>query len=144
LPPANTPLRWTWAVPGQASWSVTRESFPSWHGNNGARILVNITNDAWYGRSSAPYQHFSIAVFRAVETRTPLLRAANTGITAVIDQNGHIRTMSNLFQEDFRTGEIKPGSGDSLYLKIGDSPAWLCAILTLGVVLLAWFRRERP
>ena len=89
---------------------------------NGARILVNITNDAWYGRSSAPFQHFSIAVFRAVETRTPLIRAANTGITAIIDQNGHIRTMSNLFQEDFRTGEIKPGSGDSLYLKIGDSP----------------------
>jgi len=111
--------------------------------NSGARILVNITNDAWYGRSSAPYQHFSIAAFRAVETRTPLLRAANTGITAIIDQNGHIRTMSNLFEEDFRTGEIKPGSGDSLYLKIGDSPAWLCAILTLGVVLLARFRRAR-
>jgi apolipoprotein N-acyltransferase len=110
---------------------------------NGARILVNITNDAWYGRSSAPYQHFSLAVFRAVETRTPLLRAANTGISAIIDQNGHIRTMSNLFQEDFRTGEITPGSGDSLYLKIGDSPAWLCAILTMGVALFAWFRRER-
>ena len=111
---------------------------------NGARILVNITNDAWYGRSSAPFQHFSIAVFRAVETRTPLLRAANTGITAIIDQNGHIRTMSNLFQEDFRTSEIKPGSGDSLYLKIGDSPAWLCVILSIGVTLFAWFRRERP
>jgi apolipoprotein N-acyltransferase len=111
---------------------------------NGARILVNITNDAWYGRSSAPFQHFSIAVFRAVETRTPLLRAANTGITAIIDQNGHISTMSNLFQEDFRTSEIKPGSGDSLYLKIGDSPAWLCVIMTSVVVLFAWFRRERP
>jgi len=109
---------------------------------NGARILVNITNDAWYGRSSAPYQHFSIAVFRAVETRTPLIRAANTGITAIIDQNGHIRSMSNLFEEDFRTGEIKPGTGDSLYLKTGDAPAWLCAILTVGVVLLAWFRRR--
>jgi len=111
---------------------------------NGARILVNITNDAWYGRSSAPFQHFSIAVFRAVETRTPLLRAANTGITAVIDQNGHIRTMSNLFQEDFRTSEIKPGSGNSLYLKIGDSPARLCVILTIGVTLFARLRREKP
>jgi apolipoprotein N-acyltransferase len=110
---------------------------------NGARILVNITNDAWYGRSSAPFQHFSIAVFRAVETRTPLLRAANTGITAIIDQNGHILTMSNLFQEDFRTGEIKPGSGDSLYLKIGDSPAWLCVIITIGAILFARFKRKR-
>lgn len=111
--------------------------------NNGARILVNITNDAWYGRSSAPYQHFSIAVLRAVETRTPLIRAANTGITAIIDQNGHIRSMSNLFEEDFRTGEVRPGTGDSLYVKIGDSPAWLCAILTLGVVLVARFGRKR-
>lgn len=109
---------------------------------NGARILVNITNDAWYGRSSAPYQHFSIAVFRAVETRTPLLRAANTGITAIIDQNGHIRTMTGLFVEGFRGGEVRPGSGDSIYLKIGDAPAWLCVLLSAGVLLLAWMRRK--
>jgi len=109
---------------------------------NGARILVNITNDAWYGRSSAPFQHFSMVVFRAVETRTPLVRAANTGITAIIDQNGHIRDMSNIFQDDFRAGEIKPGSGDSLYLKIGDLPAWICVILTIGVGIFALFRGE--
>ena len=110
---------------------------------NGARILVNITNDAWYGRSSAPYQHFSIAVFRAVETRTPLLRAANTGITAIVDQNGHVRTMTGLFVEDFRTGEVRPGSGDSLYLRIGDAPAWLCVLLSSGVAGLAWFRQRK-
>jgi apolipoprotein N-acyltransferase len=109
---------------------------------NGARILVNITNDAWYGRSSAPYQHFSIAVFRAVETRTPLLRAANTGITAIIDQNGHVRTMTGLFVEGFRTGEVRPGSADSLYLRIGDAPAWFCLLLTMGVVALAGLRRK--
>ncbi|HEX9078562.1 MAG TPA: apolipoprotein N-acyltransferase [Desulfuromonadaceae bacterium] len=111
---------------------------------NGARILVNITNDAWYGRSSAPYQHFSIAIFRAVETRTPLLRAANTGITAIVDPNGHIRTMSGLFVEDFRTGEVRPGSGDSLYLRIGDAGAWLCVVLSAGIVGLAWFRQRSP
>jgi len=110
---------------------------------NGARILVNITNDAWYGRSSAPYQHFSIAVFRAVETRTPMIRAANTGITAIIDQNGHVRTMTGLFVEGFRTGEVKPGTGDSLYLIIGDAPAWLCVLLTAGIVGLAWFRQKK-
>ncbi len=108
----------------------------------GARVLVNITNDAWFGRSSAPYQHLSIAAFRAVETRTPLIRAANTGITAIIDHNGHISTMTALFEEGFRTGEIKPGSGDSLYLKFGDAPAWLCVLLTIGFALQAWRKRR--
>jgi apolipoprotein N-acyltransferase len=108
----------------------------------GAKILVAITNDAWFGRSSAPYQHLSIAVFRAVETRTPLIRAANTGITAIIDQNGHIRSMTGLFVEGFRTGEVKPGRGESLYLKIGDSPALLCLLLTAGVALIVWFKRK--
>jgi apolipoprotein N-acyltransferase len=110
--------------------------------NNGARVLVNITNDAWFGNSSAPYQHLSMAAFRAVETRTPLLRAANTGVTAIIDRNGHISTMTPLFEQAFRTGEVRPGSGDSPYLKIGDLPAWLCVLLTAGIFLLAWVRRK--
>jgi apolipoprotein N-acyltransferase len=109
---------------------------------NGARILVNITNDAWFGDSSAPYQHLSIAAFRAVETRTPLLRAANTGITAIIDRNGHIRTMTTLFTEAFRNGEVTPGTGDSIYVRIGDTAAWLCGLLTAGIVLLSWKRRN--
>lgn len=109
----------------------------------GARILVNITNDAWFGRSPAPYQHLSIAAFRAVETRTPMLRAANTGITAIIDQNGHIRTMTGLFTEAYRTGEVRPGTADSLYLKIGDTPAWLCVLLTAGIACLAWLRQRK-
>jgi apolipoprotein N-acyltransferase len=111
--------------------------------NAGARILVAITNDAWFGRSSAPYQHLSISAFRAVETRTPLIRAANTGITAIIDQNGHIRSMTALFVEDFRTGEVKPGSGESLYLKIGDTPALLCLLLTAAVAAFVWIKRKK-
>jgi apolipoprotein N-acyltransferase len=106
----------------------------------GARVLVAITNDAWFGRSSAPYQHLAISTFRAVETRTPLIRAANTGVTAIVDQNGHISTMTALFVEAYRTGEIQPGSGKSLYLTIGDSPAWLCVLLTAGVALFAWIK----
>jgi apolipoprotein N-acyltransferase len=109
----------------------------------GARVMVAITNDAWFGRSSAPYQHLAISTFRAIETRTPLIRAANTGITAIIDQNGHIRTMTGLFVEAYRTGEVQPGNGRSLYLTIGDLPAWLCVLLTAGVALLVWIRRKR-
>lgn len=108
----------------------------------GARVLVAITNDAWFGRSSAPYQHLAISTFRAIETRTPLIRAANTGVTAIVDQNGHIRTMTGIFVEGFRTGEIQPGTGRSLYLTIGDAPAWLCVLVTAGIALLAWLKRK--
>lgn len=111
--------------------------------NNGARILANITNDAWFGRSSASYQHLSIAAFRAVETRTPMVRAANTGVTAIIDQNGHINTMTGLFVEGFRVGEVRPGIGNSIYLKIGDAGAWLCVFLTAGIAGWAWFKRRK-
>lgn len=110
--------------------------------NAGARVLVAITNDAWFGRSSAPYQHLAISTFRAIETRTPLIRAANTGVTAIIDQNGHILTMTGLFSEAFRSGEIQPGSGKSLYLTIGDAPAWLCVFLTAGIVLLLRLKQK--
>jgi apolipoprotein N-acyltransferase len=110
--------------------------------NNGARILANITNDAWFGRTSAPYQHLSIAAFRAVETRTPMVRAANTGVSAIIDDNGHISAMTGLFTEGFRVGEVQPGSGNSIYLQIGDLAAWLCVLLTCGIATLAWVRRK--
>jgi apolipoprotein N-acyltransferase len=108
----------------------------------GARVLVAITNDAWFGRSSAPYQHLAISTFRAIETRTPLIRAANTGVTAIVDQNGHIRTMTGIFVEAYRTGEIQPGSGKSLYLTIGDTPAWLCVLITAGIGILVWRKRK--
>lgn len=105
--------------------------------NAGARILVNITNDAWFGRSSAPYQHLAIAAFRAVETRTPLVRAANTGITAFVDQNGHIKTMTGLFTEDFSVVTVTPGSGESFYLKTGNLLVWIAIVVTLGNLAVA-------
>jgi len=108
----------------------------------GAGILVNITNDAWFGRSSAPYQHLSMTVFRAVENRVPLVRAANTGISAVIDSKGHIRGMTRLFEEATLQGEVRRGGGGSFYSRHGDLFALACLALGGGIAIFS-LRRER-
>jgi len=110
--------------------------------NHGSRVLVNITNDAWFGRSSAPWQHLSMAAFRAVETRTPLVRAANTGITSIIDQNGHIRGMTSLFKESVMVGEVNVGSANAPYLQLGDSFAQGCLGLLVAVLALQRYRQS--
>ncbi len=97
--------------------------------DKGANLFVTITNDAWFGRSSAPYQHFSMAVFRAIENRVPVLRAANTGISGFIDTRGRIKGKSDIFVESVLTGEVAIGSlKKSFYTKYGDLFAFLCII----------------
>ena len=108
----------------------------------GAGILVNITNDAWFGKSSAPYQHLSMTVFRAVENRVPLVRAANTGISAVIDSKGHIRGMTQLFEEATLEGQVRRGEGGSFYSRYGDVFALLC-LGGCGVIGVWCFRRRK-
>lgn len=107
----------------------------------GAGMLVNITNDAWFGRSSAPYQHLSMTVFRAVENRVPLVRAANTGISSVIDSKGHIRGMTPLFEEATLSAEVRQGTGSTFYNRHGDLFALIC--LGAGIILgVAGFKRN--
>lgn len=108
----------------------------------GSQILVNITNDAWYKRSSAPYQHVAMTVFRAIENRVPLVRAANTGVSAIIDSRGRIKGQTNIFEEAVLTGEVRPGSG-SFYTRHGDLFAWACSIATMAVLVASLMRRKR-
>lgn len=108
----------------------------------GSRLLVNITNDAWFGRSSAPYQHLSMTVFRAVENRVPLVRAANTGITAIIDSRGHIRRMTQIFKETCLADEVRLGSGDSFYTRFGDLFAQLC-LAVAAIFMVYSFRKNK-
>ncbi|MEK6529176.1 MAG: nitrilase-related carbon-nitrogen hydrolase, partial [Nitrospirota bacterium] len=97
--------------------------------NNGANLLVTITNDAWFGRSSAPYQHFSMAVFRAVENRAPVVRAASTGISGFIDAKGRIIRKSDIFSRTVLTEDIRIGSfKKTFYTGYGDLFAFLCII----------------
>jgi apolipoprotein N-acyltransferase len=98
------------------------------HSHHGSDLLVNITNDAWFGRTSAPYQHLSMAVFRCVENGLPMLRAANTGISAFILQNGKIVKKGRLFTEEVLMEEIKCGSNKTFYSKYGDIFAIMIAL----------------
>lgn len=102
-----------------------------WRAQNlqGAKFFVNITNDAWFFQTAAPYQHFAVNVLRAVETGRPVLRAANTGFSAVIDPFGRVHEKSALFtQEILRTDVALPlGERVNFYTQWGDWFAWLCA-----------------
>ena len=112
---------------------------------NGAALLVNLTNDAWYGMSSAPFQHFSMAVFRAVENRRPVIRAANTGISAFILPNGKIVEQSDLFEEALLTREMPlPDSGLTLYTRYGDFFALALTIISAVNIFIAyWYTGRR-
>ena len=106
---------------------------------NGAEYLVNITNDAWFGKSAASYQHISMAVLRAVENRTPIIRAANTGISGIIDATGELRNTTQLFTREFVIGEIAPNKGPrTFYSQFGDIFSYLCIALAVTISLSAY------
>ena len=108
----------------------------------GADLLVNITNDGWYGRTSAPYQHLAMAVFRAVENGTYLVRAANTGFTAIVDPRGRVRQRTELFERTALVGDVAIVPGGTPYTRYGDVFAWAC--LGASVALTAAVRARRP
>jgi apolipoprotein N-acyltransferase len=109
----------------------------------GANVLVTITNDAWFGRTSAPYQHFSMAVFRAVENRVPVVRSANTGISGFIDAKGRIVNKSEIFVEASLTETVPLGKDKSMYTKVGDVFAWLCMAGSLLMIVIRIFQGRK-
>jgi apolipoprotein N-acyltransferase len=103
---------------------------------DGADFLVNITNDAWFGRTSAPYQHLAMATIRAVENRVPLVRVANTGFSAMVDADGTIRWRTGLFESAWRVDSISWVGVTTFYARFGDVFVYGClAVLVLVVVL---------
>jgi apolipoprotein N-acyltransferase len=109
--------------------------------NKGATVITTITNDAWFGRTAAPYQHFSMAVLRAVENRVPVARAANTGISGFIDAKGRILQTSNIFVEADLQQALTPGTVRTIYTRYGDIFSYLCVIITLA--LLAGYPKKK-
>jgi apolipoprotein N-acyltransferase len=104
---------------------------------NGAEVLVNISDDGWYGDTSAPWQHFNMARMRAVENRRWLLRDTNTGVTAAIDPYGRVRQSIPRHQVDALPAEFAFRDGITFYTAHGDVFGWVCALLSLGSLGLA-------
>ncbi len=98
----------------------------------GADLLINITNDGWYGRSSAPYQHFAMARLRAIENGRHFVRAANTGISAVVDPRGRVLARTELFERTALVHDIGLSRERTVFVRIGESFGWGC----LGIALL--------
>jgi apolipoprotein N-acyltransferase len=106
---------------------------------DGAEALFAITNDAWYGRTGAPYQFLAITELRAAESRLWIARAANTGVSAFIDHRGRVREQTEIFERDVRVGEIvlRPAPhGGSFYVRHGDwfaAACWAAALIGIGI-----------
>jgi len=96
---------------------------------HGASFLVNLTNDAWYGRTSAPYQHFSMAIFRAIENRRALVRVANTGISGFIDPIGRISQPTKLFEATAIRQSIPMVSIKTSYDQVGYLFTYACLVI---------------
>jgi len=98
----------------------------------GADFLVNITNDAWYGRTAGPYQHLSHVVMRAIETRAGIARAANSGISATVDPLGHVHDATGLEVRAAAASRLVTSDVRTLYVRLGDWVGTLAVIATLG------------
>lgn len=105
---------------------------------NGSALLTTITNDAWFGRSSAPWQHFAMASMRAIEQGRYLVRAANTGISGVVDPYGQVLLETALFQEGAWVADVRLLHERTLYSRTGDVAAWSAVAGTALVLLLTW------
>ena len=101
----------------------------------GSSFLINTTNDAWFGRSAAPYQHFSMVVVRAVETGLPILRAANTGISGLVSPRGEILKATPLFETMAFVVSLEPRSAKTLYVQYGNVLVLFCALFLAALVM---------
>ena len=110
----------------------------------GSQLLTTITNDAWYGTSAAPYQHFQQARVRAVETGRYLVRAANTGISGIVDPYGRVLVRSPLFETGTYVGEVRWLDAGTPYTRIGDSVAWASAVVLCSLLVLPLVPSRQP
>lgn len=124
------------------STSICYESVYPWLSRsfvaNGSQLLAIITNDAWFGTSSAASQHFDQGSVRAVEEGRYVVRAANTGISGVVDPYGRVLTTTPLFVSTAFVADVRLLDGKTFYGLTGDWIAWIAAAVTVGLIFLGW------
>jgi apolipoprotein N-acyltransferase len=108
---------------------------------NGSQLLTTITNDAWYERSSAAYQHWEQASLRAIEQGRYLARAANTGISGFVDPYGRVLAQSDLFEQTMLVGDLRFIRSMTIYARVGDVVAWLSLAATAAALIMTRTRR---
>lgn len=101
----------------------------------GARVLVNVTNDEWFGNSAALYQHAAMAPFRAAENGVPLIRCANTGLTLVCDAGGRVVARAPVFEPTALIASVPPPGARTLYTALGDWPGGLALVAVFALLL---------
>ena len=113
-------------------------------GETRANILVNLTNDAWYGKTVGPWQHLWLAQSRAIETRRSLLRVTNTGVTSLVNAKGELVQTLPMFSAGAMQSDIDILNGETYYVRFGDWFAWGLTIVTFVIVLIFLRRSIRP
>jgi apolipoprotein N-acyltransferase len=102
-----------------------------------------MTNDGYLGPTPVLRQHLANAVFRAIETNRPVLRVTNVGITAYITERGEVLAATQPYTEDTRVWSVAKSDGSqTFYVKYGDWFAWVCSLMTIGLILFATLRRR--
>lgn len=137
--PVYPPYNWTPYICYDAIFGdLVREAI-----REGSRLMVNITNDGWFGRSTAPYQHLNLVRYRAIENGMPAARLANSGVSAFIDQYGHFDKNTDIFMDAVIQRKMQLKTRETLYAKIGDSveTALLWFFLIYLIVSLILYRR---
>jgi apolipoprotein N-acyltransferase len=102
------------------------------HALDSTTLLVNVTNDAWFGKSSARYQHLQISRMRAMEVDRPMIRAANNGVSAAIDERGHVLATAPEYEANVMRTSVQPRTGRTPYAYVGNWPS-VCLALVFGL-----------
>jgi apolipoprotein N-acyltransferase len=108
----------------------------------GSTLLVNVTNDAWFGDSTAPHQHLDISRMRSLETGRPMLRATNDGVTALIAYDGRLLGTLPQFEPGVLAGLVEPRTGLTPYVRVGNLPVVLISLLSVALGFARGARRR--